>query len=342
MGMMSINQHKAHDLYKSMSRRRIGGNTQEKLMQEALSIEQVSNWFNAVYEHLDDKINLADEKGQTELVTELRNMRAIFRDYEPRIGDDSERANARLEDLFYKVRDLPDKFAGKFQDYVRKLVDTVQTASIEGVEEIPEPEIEQAPKEEEPAKAGGEEEKPEEKGEEDFEDILGLGGKETKELPAKESKGKSKTKTKSTINEAQMLIVGQDMDEVARILMDLAKRGIGQFTVGRLAAEHGYQKAQQVIAEAYRHNLITPVAGGSYRLKNNQLLFRFIKEKKALAEAGTRKIGDMVSVVSGGNKYQAMVKTLLPGGKYKLSFGDKAPEDEDAEREYEDDELGEE
>ncbi len=322
---MSIEQFRAQALNKTMSRRSVGGISKEQV-QEAVSLNNLIEFFGEVYDHLDEKIRKAKLNGHTDLETELRNMRAIMRDYEPRPGDDPENVRERMGDLSLKVQNISDKFSGNWQNYIRALSDSLKETSLEGIEDVDFEEPEEEPEEE----PGG-----------DFEDIMGLGGEEEEEPeeleePEEETPEEEESTYSDNNLSESVALVGSSKDpllkEVARALMSLASQGIGQFTVGSLANQHGYQNAQKIISEAYQKNLIRPVANGTYQLCNHSVIRQMAEEKE---------IGDRVKVVSGGKEYTGMVKEKSPGGKYKVSFGDEAPEEHDDDREYEEPELGE-
>lgn len=131
--MKSLAQLQSERLNAAFHRRHVGGVSPREL-REAVSMEKLADWFDTVYGQIDDRIDRAKSGNETEVETELRNFRAILRDYEPRAGMDGEEATHRLSELHTAIRSFPEEYAGTFRTYIQKIVDEVDKAAKAGVE----------------------------------------------------------------------------------------------------------------------------------------------------------------------------------------------------------------
>jgi len=132
---MSLAQAQAARFNAAYARRNVGG-ASTKGLNEAFELTAVVEWFNAVYDQIDDRIESAFINGDREKEIMLRQLRAIMRDYEPRSNDTPESVEKRMNDLSTELRRAADsnRLGGTFQDYISKLSGQVKKISLEGVD----------------------------------------------------------------------------------------------------------------------------------------------------------------------------------------------------------------
>jgi len=129
----SLNQILMDRLYAAQSRRNIGGCSRKRL-HEGVTLDTVTEWFKTIYSQIDSRIDQARNDKDTKVETDLRNFRAILRDYEPRPGMDSDEATGRMSELYTAMRHYPEEYSGTFRAYIQKVVDQVDKAAKAGIE----------------------------------------------------------------------------------------------------------------------------------------------------------------------------------------------------------------